>query len=206
MNSSDYGVVTGGSTPQSPAQKAGLDFYAPFSDALIDGACGTPESPVDPFNSRCHAAKVTRTRLRRVWQEELQPDVECRTRMRLIHCSFACIRAIGGGRSASVGEPVDAADAPEIIVVRINLKSSNRTSKSKTPICWLAAIGVSMLVTSCGLDGHVESFSGDRATDVVGRSEAADADAPFVYFGADFRFRPQQAPTGLPMEPAVQAY
>ena len=56
-------------------KKVGMDFYAPFCDALIDSACGTPESPVDAFDSRCCTDEPTRARLRRAWAEVLRPGM-----------------------------------------------------------------------------------------------------------------------------------
>ena len=56
-------------------KKVGMDFYAPFSEALVEAACGTPKVPADAFDTRCRADETVRNRLRRAWQEVLRPGV-----------------------------------------------------------------------------------------------------------------------------------
>ena len=52
-----------------------MDFYAPFSEALVDTACGTPADATAAFDPRCRDDEASRNRIRRAWQEVLRPGV-----------------------------------------------------------------------------------------------------------------------------------
>lgn len=56
-------------------QKIGMDFYAPFSEALVDTACGTVADPVAAFDPKCRGDDATQNRMRKSWQEVLRPGV-----------------------------------------------------------------------------------------------------------------------------------
>jgi serine/threonine protein kinase len=54
----------------------GLDFYAPFTEALIDTACGAPSSSAYVFDPRCRDHEPDQSRMRSAWRDVLQPGVE----------------------------------------------------------------------------------------------------------------------------------
>lgn len=56
--------------------KIGLDFYAPFTESLIDTACGLQDAPHLAFDPRCRADAASCARIRAAWHEVLRPGVE----------------------------------------------------------------------------------------------------------------------------------
>jgi hypothetical protein len=54
----------------------GLDFYAPFTEALIDTACGAPSSSAYVFDPRCRDHEPDQSRMRSAWRDVLRPGVE----------------------------------------------------------------------------------------------------------------------------------
>lgn len=56
-------------------KKVSMDFYAPFSEALVDTACGTPADATAAFDPRCRDDEACQNRIRRAWQEVLRPGV-----------------------------------------------------------------------------------------------------------------------------------
>src|ERR1700712_4285078 len=58
-------------------RKIGMDFYAPFSEALIETACGVVSDggAAVAFDPKCRGDVAGQNRLRRAWQEVLQPGV-----------------------------------------------------------------------------------------------------------------------------------
>lgn len=56
-------------------KRVAMDFYAPFSEALVDTACGSATDAAAAFDPHCREDEARRNRIRRAWQEVLRPGV-----------------------------------------------------------------------------------------------------------------------------------
>lgn len=56
-------------------KKVAMDFYAPFSEALVDTACGSADDPKAAFDPRCRDDRASQNLIRRAWEEVLGPGV-----------------------------------------------------------------------------------------------------------------------------------